>query len=400
MKYTIPEGKRNDVEKLVTRLQKKAEKYGKAFSISYGEPYAAELPIYEVGLDPVTGAQSKYLDHTIKVEAFDIELDGDIIKQDGYSVVAQIEHLDGGNIVKPFGGEVKAAWVESDCRCEHCKTNRVRKLNYIVRHESGKEVQVGSTCLKDYCGINPQTIGYRNELESLLIENDIERLDVSSGGFARAFDTVKMLALAIRLVNTQGYIKSDSKGANKEKLADMAYANAEPTEAELAQAQEMAKVIDSMDTKEALSNLLSDTQTLIRTTYCKASYFGYIAYAPVAYSKYLEAQKRKAKWEAEHQAQMASEYVGEVGKRMTFEIAEFKLVTSWETQYGMTHLYKFTDTNGNVLVWFASGYLGEWDDDKQRYIVPENLTRIKATVKAHNERDGVKQTIINRVKVA
>lgn len=399
MKYTIPESKRTDIEKLVNRFAKKAQKYGKAFCVKCGEPYATEVAVYDIGYDPLTGASTKVLDHTVMVEAFDIEIEADIIQNDGYTVVAQVEHLDGGNIVKVFDGNIKAEWIHSDCRCEHCKTNRVRKLTYIVR-KGDEELQVGKTCLKDYCGIDPQLMGLRNQLTDILLNEDVDHYDFGKGGVEWAYDTTEILALAIRAYKKQGYVKSEMPNSNKDLIREMVDSNVHPTEEEVNRAAEMAKAIEGLDDKDAINFLLNDTRTLVRTTYCKRSHFGYIAYAPVAFEKYQKEMAKKAEWEAEHQKQMASEYVGEVGKRQTFDIAKFKLVTSWEGQFGTTYLYKFTDTNGNVLVWFASGCFGHWDDTKQKYIEEENVSKIKATVKAHNERDGVKQTIINRVKVA
>lgn len=401
MKYTIPESKRTDIEKLVNRFAKKAKKYGKAFSVKCGEPYATEVAVYDIGYDPLTGASTKVLDHTMMVEAFDIEIEADIIQNDGYTVVAQVEHLEGGNIVNVFDGDIKAEWIHSDCRCEHCKTNRTRKLTYIVR-KGNEELQVGKTCLKDYCGIDPQLMGLRNQLTDILLNEDVDHYDFAKGGVEWAYDTTEILALAIRAYKKQGYIKSEMPNSNKDFIREMVDSNVHPTEEEVSRAAEMAKVIEGLDDKDAINFLLNDTRTLVRTTYCKRSHFGYIAYAPVAFEKYRKEMAKKAELEAEHQKQMASEYVGEVGKRQTFDIAEFKLVTSWEGQFGITYLYKFTDTNGNVLVWFASGCFGHWIevDGVCKFVEEENVSRIKATVKDHNERDGVKQTIINRVKVA
>lgn len=403
MTYTIPESKRTEIEKLVNRFSKKAAKYGKAFSVNYGEPYAKEVAVYSIGLDPVTGAQSKHLDHTMMIEAFDLEIDSDIIQNDGYTVAAQVEHLEGGNIVTVFEGDIKAEWIHSDCRCEHCKTNRIRKLTYIVR-KGEEELQVGKTCLKDYCGIDPQLMGLRNQLTDILLNEDVDYYDFGKGGVEWAYDTTEILALAIRAYKKQGYIKSDRPNSNKDTIREMVDSNVHPTEAEMAQAEAMAKAIKGLDDKDAISFLLNDTRTLIRTTYCKRNHFGYIAYAPVAYEKLQKELAKKAEWEAEHQKQMASEYVGEVGNRITVDISEMTLVTSWPSRYGTTVLYKFVTTGGDVLVWFASELFGKWvvRGGKQDFVDARDLDikRIKATVKAHNERDGVKQTIINRVKVA
>lgn len=65
------------------------------------------------------------------------------------------------------------------------------------------------------------------------------------------------------------------------------------------------------------------------------------------------------------------------------------LLSSWDGYYGTTWLYKFVDESGNVFIWRSS-----------RPFTAENGATIRATVVDHNERDGVKQTIVNRCCVA
>ena len=101
----------------------------------------------------------------------------------------------------------------------------------------------------------------------------------------------------------------------------------------------------------------------------------------------MKREERKNKEREQMGAQ--SEYVGTVGERYTFPVKEIKLLTSFFNDYGEVFLYRFIDTDDNVLMWFASSKLKD-----------DNATAIKATIKAHNERDGVKQTILTRVKVA
>ena len=85
---------------------------------------------------------------------------------------------------------------------------------------------------------------------------------------------------------------------------------------------------------------------------------------------------------------MKSEYIGKVGDRITILISDYRVITSWETQYGITAIYKITDENGNVFIWKTSG--GIVDDTK----------KISATVKSHNEYNGTKQTEITRCRVS
>ena len=97
---------------------------------------------------------------------------------------------------------------------------------------------------------------------------------------------------------------------------------------------------------------------------------------------------QKAEREAAKDAERhTSQYVGEIGERLTIDVAEMSLLTSWEGDWGWTYLYKIVDVQGNVMIWYASRCI---DDAK----------KIKATVKNHSERDGVRQTIITRCSVA
>ena len=393
--YTIPEARREDIEKLVAKYQKKAAKYNVALTAEFGEPYAQRVPVRKA--DPTTGLIATV--DTVLVEVFDLTIDGEEIRKDGYTVVAKIEHLEGGNVVSAFGAEITPAWRNATCNCEHCGILRDRRLTFIVRHEDGSEKQVGRSCLKDYCGIDPHAIGYRNELEEILISDDITSYDFERRPVQEAYSTVEILALAISTIKRQGYVKSGEPNSNKSEIAE-ACKDYRPTDAELQEAREMAQTIAEINEDDAFAANLNNVQSLIRSEYCKRSHFGYIAYAPVAYEKYVEEMKRRAEREAAKSAERnASDYVGQVGQRIDIEIANMKLVTSWETQWGLTWLYKFTDADGNVLVWFASKPL-ERVNKNGVYEDVTSVERIKATVKEHTERDGVKQTVITRCKVA
>jgi hypothetical protein len=62
-----------------------------------------------------------------------------------------------------------------------------------------------------------------------------------------------------------------------------------------------------------------------------------------------------------------------------------------EGQWGTTTLVSFEDKPGNLIKWFASVDL----DD----INTGDVVDIKATVKKHDEYQGVKQTMVSRAKI-
>ena len=236
------------------------------------------------------------------------------------------------------------------------------------------------------------------------------------------YNVALVLAHAYDAIQKDRYRKSSDPGGTRDTATARVLANEEPT----AEGQERAKLIrewlvsleqivrnedaaidvawrkveetdDDQDKRAAWKLENNRTGSMERNCiplalsgYAKTRHFGLLAYMPLAYERYLEWKAREEKREAERLAAAeASEHVGTVGQRITITAATAKLVTSWETMYGVTRLYKFTDDQGNVFVWRAS-----------KSIEISDGMKIKGTVKDHSEYGGVKQTVITRCAVA
>lgn len=156
--YTIPEARRTEMQKACARFERKATDYSKVFSAFFGEKYVKSVDVYSNGLR---------IDKQL-VECFDLTLNAEVICKDGYCVIAKIEHYPTGNFVTPFTDKINQGWFKCPSYCEHCRTNHYRRNTFIVRGENGNEKQVGSTCLKDYCGINPNIFVHFHELEACM----------------------------------------------------------------------------------------------------------------------------------------------------------------------------------------------------------------------------------------
>lgn len=383
--YTIPENERENVMKILTRLSKKADRYGQPLSYEAGKPYAKEINVFQTVNDYETGTSFQRMLGTRMVEAFDLVIDGSVISKEGYTVAAKIEHLDDGNIVYTVdGGESKAEWRTIKPRCEHCGVNHGQKITFIIRDEAGNEKQVGQTCLKDYCGIDPQRVGMLNQLGDMFLDLDINRYDFTSKPVPLAYRTLDVLALAIRIKRYFGYTPtSEGIDSNKSRLSRLVFGGERPTDRELEEAEAMSAAILSFKPTQT-SETLNNVRTLLESGYCKNSHFGYIAYAPLDLERFQTKLAQIAEWNAEKdEERKSSEYVGKIGERITVDVAEINLITSWEGEWGLTYLYKIIDTCGNVLIWYASRTI-------------EKARKIKATIKAHSERDGVKQTVVTR----
>lgn len=100
-------------------------------------------------------------------------------------------------------------------------------------------------------------------------------------------------------------------------------------------------------------------------------------------------EKRIAERTAARAAQLdadraTSKHVGSVGERREFAL-KVENVFSFEGAYGVTYINICRDAEGNVVVYKGSN---GWERGAE--------LRVKATVKAHDHRDGVAQTLIQR----
>ena len=106
--------------------------------------------------------------------------------------------------------------------------------------------------------------------------------------------------------------------------------------------------------------------------------------AIMAEAKRAKAEAVRAEIEAEAEA---SSHVGSVGERLEIEVGDVRAITSWETSFGLTFLWKITDTVGNVFLWRTTN------------LVPDGTTKLRGTVKGHDEFNGIKQTVLTRCKM-
>lgn len=384
MTFTVYAELAPEVSKKLDRLAKKAESYAIPFAYSMGEEHPQKVAVREV--DTLSQTIQTVSTYTVAAVDFEVECD-ELIRANGWTVRAKVEHGDKGNVVTAFGGyKAKAEWFTAAPHCDHCQTNRFRSVTFFVEHEDGSMRQVGRTCLKEYTGISPATAAMWAEVQDLVDTGmDCTRSEWDARGLIPMFSVLRILAHAYDAVKEFGYRKSAEKNSTRSMVTERVMSGAEPTAEGLARAELVSGWLVGMDRADA-SDLENNCITLALGGYAKVQQFGLLAYMPVAYERHQERMARKAAQEA---AGARSEFIGDVGQRITLKAVTVALLSSWDGYYGMTWLYKFVDENGNVYIWYAS-----------RPCTAEDGATIKATVKDHNERDGVKQTIVTRCCVA
>lgn len=393
--FAIYEGNMERLLKKINRIRNKCKKYDCDFHFA------------EVGEE----FRTVELENGEKITARFVLVEAEgVAKVNGWRFVATVEHTEKGNIInKAFNIEVPERYYTSTSICEHCNSNRYRKDTYLVMNEETSEFkQVGKSCLKDFTGgMSAEGVAQYTALFEELIEGE-----TPCGGTGERYYPVKeFLMYVAETIKHFGYVRTQDSGRStrdrafdyymlehggrffeeekqrlKEEMQSVSFnANGNTEFAK--------KALEWLNSQEVDNNYMHNLKTACSLEYTSYRNLGILTSLYPTYNRELEYQAEKAEQEKqralEQAAEQNSKHIGIVGDRIEIEVHSIECVTSWETQYGVTRIYKFVDTNGNVYTWKTSNFVEE-----------EKVNKVKGTIKSHNEYRGIKQTEITRCKVA
>ena len=86
-----------------------------------------------------------------------------------------------------------------------------------------------------------------------------------------------------------------------------------------------------------------------------------------------------------------SEWLGAPGLRVTWSV-RLEGVHTWPGRFGMTHCYRFCDSDGNAIVWKSCRGCANLGAAGQHVV-------LTGTVKAHNIWKGIRETVLTRCVV-
>ena len=337
-----------------------------------------------------------------------VEVDGISPKIEGWELLARIEHTENGNILyKVPGADINTDdYRNTKSWCDHCNSNRKRKDTFLVVDEQKQLKQVGSSCLSDFLGHqSPKSIALTMEFIYALQEPS------ELGSVApREIPTLYFIAYVAACVEQFGWCPSSVSNEKNTPTKTSAYNYMFPCkdfvkainegkipklkldwEKHLSDAGdilEWARGINSDNT--SMNDFLYNLHVACMQDTMNAKHIGIVAASHMAFNKAKDQDIKKQEilksWK---QRCELSKHVGEVKKREVFTLTYDK-VRTFDSEYGLTYIYNFTDSEGNSLIWFT----GNDQDFKQG----EEYS-LKATVKEHKEYKGMKQTIITRCKV-
>jgi hypothetical protein len=386
------------VEIALQSLAKRAARKGlPVLTWSWGKAYSerTQVPHAEYGWQVPAFADVSFVPLTLPSAA---------PKYAGWTFVAALQHLDGENIVRAVPGEtVPDAFRSRGPMCDHCRQLRRRNDTYVLRHEDGRTVQVGSTCIGDFLGSDDA--GRLAAQASMFAEARSLAEGGGEGSGAASSDRLMgdFLAFVSFCVRSHGWkSRTVAREQGGQATADSAWGflvdaklcakyDVEPTaeDKEAAQAAEVwAESLSDATINAEKSDYLHNVRAVARTGLVNYRTAGIAGSIIVAHQRAIGRERERA---AKAALPSLDAYVGTVGKRETFS-ATLEHVTGYDTQYGYTTVLKFRTAEGALLVWKASSTDIERSDVGKAY-------KVTGSVKSHEEYKGAKQTILTRCKV-
>ena len=395
-RYFIPESAIDSLETKLATIRRKCAKYGCEFSYSrIGETFK------KVEIQDETGQRT-----AVTIKAIEVEVSGTAIAESGWELAGKIEHLETGNLIHSFGDTTIPDWYRSASpRCEHCNSDRHRKETYVLYHAKNNAwKQVGSSCLKDFTGyVSAEMAAAVASVYALFDQISEDCIHIASS--PKYFDTESVICYAIECVKHWGYHKSEEgNDATRERVRDLMHRHMKlpaSIDAVTFDAMSTANLQTFEDLRSRLLALnaeddyTNNLQVLLRAEEIPENRLGILVSA-VPYYNNLIAR------DVEQRNTSNSEFVGNVGDKLTIDIATVKLVNIYDGYYGSTWRYQIVDAHGNVFMWDASSSM--WDmvcvEDSPKGDVIEGLPlQLTGTVKKHDEFHGIKQTWLTRCRV-
>ena len=305
------------------------------------------------------------------------------VKLAGWKFVASVDFRGGHPVVKCAPGQdFRFRRRKNKAGCDHCNHLRQRNKCFIVENEkTGKRLQVGSTCLKDFLGHDPRKV-----LNAMTLYSEISEELEEFGGGVKIYETLQHFLTYVAIaIKVQGYrSRSNYDYATADYAQDMMYDTKdsmkvrEKVKAEWAQGEKVAKAAIKFAQKIKPDSVFLDNLKAIARNECYI--YDHAGFAAYIVQHYLTNKPDNTPDKG---------FLGTVGERLTIT-AKVEDVRSFESYYGYTKMIKFRDSAGRVIVWFTSP--GVEAEHGKEYT-------FKATIKGHATYKGKSQTSVTRCKI-
>lgn len=335
------------------------------------------------------------------------EVSGLDIAVDGWTIVGEIHPGDPEPvfITTPHPGTDPvdfSPYRSSPFSCDHCKAKRYRKQTYIIRHTDGREMRIGSACLRGYVG--------KDQAAIILFRDHIHHRLAGEGEDYWWDDEVlqrrvRPLFRVRDLIVWAEYLKEDMGGwvfkctggpSTNRIAADHVREGflLAPGENFGFKPDLLRKAEESYDrVREFFRKLPPQEPGSFGDKLAAALAVERVPWEFASLTAYAGQWMRseEAKAEREREA-VKSRHVGQIGDRVEMDVDLVHRVTYNNRFTGeLAYIYMLKDIDGNRLKWFTGVELDAAVGD---------ILHIRGTVKDHVEYNGAEETVLTRVRVS
>jgi hypothetical protein len=199
--------------------------------------------------------------------------------------------------------------------------------------------------------------------------------------------STEVIRISAYITEREGYVKrSDSaKECTADKVIDAIETNAIDEE-ELAETKErVAEWFNYINDPKQQGEYFDDLRSVITKPTIEESKIGLIASSFASFDRYK-------KYKAVDNINKKSQFLGEEGDSIIFNIESYQLVKSGTSKFGNNakwYLYRIKDDNGNIITWFA---------DHDCTFEFSNSKQASATITKLSTYNEVKQTNVSKLK--
>ncbi len=352
----------------------------------------------ELVATPATRSYSSAGGLPVTVHGFDVTVTGEPPRYQGWRFVAAVDSVDGKAVLRYPPGT--APTVANDRvrpgECDHCHTTRLRRSTVLVAHDdTGRLLQVGRSCLKDFLG--------HSSLPVFLTDDDVTAhlRPTGAGSAVAGWDTDTVLAYAWAAVTAFGWTPTSAADSRRPPTRDLVRdalghdAHTQDLRAvlapHLAEAVGQAPVIRAalLAGLTATSGYEANLTAVLRCDQVEARHLG-LAVSAIAAHQRLHIQQERAA--AVEQARTVVDHAGVVGERVT--------LTGTVTTALRVDGYTYHSPDQVLLIIDAGTAVAKTTTTAAwayHVKVGDQIT-VTGTVKAHTEWRGLKQTVLTRPK--
>jgi hypothetical protein len=287
--------------------------------------------------------------------------------------------------------------------CDHCGHSRKRSATYVLQHEDGRWVQVGSTCLQaflgqaspdalaawlewyvkgthEFCFVKPQDPDGISALLYVAQAGAVVRhYGWVSGASAREGNRVSTRErVGDQFLYRTGYLAGKASQHYSDHL------DQPPTAEDFDLARRAIEWARSLP-RTGQADFHETLRQASLVTKVVKGVEGVLAYLPVAYAKHIE-RTNDAAAQASAAGQVVSQAQGQVGEKIT-RVLTVVGIHQYEGNYGAGTCVKFSDGSGHKYVWFTASEAPR---------LTQSCT-VVGTVKGHKEFRGAWETTLTRV---